>query len=103
MVVTGLGIISPVGLSVSEMWEALIHGRSGVDHISNFDATAFETKYAAEVKGFDVCTYVNRNQAHRMDRFTQFAVAASLQAVETARFRCLDTIARNNYLNTVAF
>jgi len=66
------------------MWEALVSGRSGVDHISSFDSTSFETKFAAEVKGFDPMMYVSHKEAHRMDRFTQFAVAASLQAVEAA-------------------
>ena len=85
VVVTGMGIISPIGLSVSEMWESLTIGRSGVDYISSFDTTMFDTKCAAEVKDFDARAYVNPNQAHRMDRFTQFAVAAGLQAVESAR------------------
>ena len=85
VVVTGMGVISPVGLTVSDTWEALVSGKSGVDYISRFDPTAFETKFAAEVKGFDPMVYVNRKEAHRMDRFTQFAVAASLQAVEAAR------------------
>jgi len=85
VVVTGLGAVSPVGLTVASMWEGLVAGRSGVDYISSFDTTAFETKIAAEVKGFDVSTYVLRKQARHMDRFTQFAVAASLQAVEMAR------------------
>ena len=85
MVVTGLGVISPVGLTVSSMWEALVSGQSGVAYISSFDPTPFETKIAAEVKGFDASVYVTRKQARYMDRFTQFAVAASLQAVEAAR------------------
>ncbi len=84
VVVTGMGVISPVGLTVSEMWEALVSGKSGIDYISRFDPTPFDTKFAAEVKGFDPMTYVSRKEAHRMDRFTQFAVAASLQAVEAA-------------------
>jgi 3-oxoacyl-[acyl-carrier-protein] synthase II len=79
-----MGVISPVGLTVSDMWEALISGKSGIDYISHFDPTPFDTKFAAEVKGFDPMAYVNRREAHRMDRFTQFAVAASLQAVEAA-------------------
>jgi 3-oxoacyl-[acyl-carrier-protein] synthase II len=66
------------------MWEALISGKSGIDYISRFDPTPFDTKFAAEVKGFDPTMYVSRKEAHRMDRFTQFAVAASLQAVEAA-------------------
>ncbi len=84
VVVTGVGAISPVGLNVPDMWEALIAGKSGVDYISGFDPTPFETKFAAEVKGFDPMVYVSRKEAHRMDRFTQFAVAASLQAVESS-------------------
>jgi len=67
------------------MWEALISGKSGVDYISSFDPTPFETKFAAEAKGFNPSRYVSRKEAHRMDRFTQFAVAASLQAVEASR------------------
>ena len=84
VVVTGIGVISPLGLTVSSMWEALIAGKSGVDYISSFDTNSFKTKYASEVKGFDPHTYVSRKEAQRMDRFTQFAVAASLQAVEAA-------------------
>jgi 3-oxoacyl-[acyl-carrier-protein] synthase II len=84
VVVTGMGVISPVGLTVPSMWQALISGKSGVDYITSFDPTPLETKFAAEAKGFDPLVYVSRKEAHRMDRFTQFAVAASLQAVESA-------------------
>jgi len=84
VVVTGMGVISPIGLTVADMWEALITGKSGINYISNFDPAPFETKFAAEVKGFDPIAYVSRKEAHRMDRFTQFAVAASLRAVEAA-------------------
>ncbi|MDH5364118.1 MAG: beta-ketoacyl-ACP synthase II [Dehalococcoidia bacterium] len=91
VVVTGMGVVSPVGLTVSEMWEALISGKSGIDYISHFDPAPFETKFAAEVKGFDPMTYVSRKEAHRMDRFTQLAVAASLQAVEAAGLKIDDS------------
>ena len=84
VVVTGLGAVSPVGEGISRMWDALAAGRSGVDHISCFDTTPYETKYAAEVKDFDPTAYVSRREARHMDRFTQFAAAASLQAVEAA-------------------
>jgi len=84
VVVTGMGVICPLGFTVSDMWEALIAGKSGIDYISHFDPAPFDTKFAAEVKGFDPMVYVSRKEAHRMDRFTQFAVAASLQAVEAA-------------------
>jgi 3-oxoacyl-[acyl-carrier-protein] synthase II len=82
VVVTGMGAISPIGLDVPEMWQSLINGKSGIDYISGFDASSLDTKFAAEARGFDPMTYVGRKEAHRMDRFTQFAVAASLQAVE---------------------
>jgi beta-ketoacyl-acyl-carrier-protein synthase II len=91
VVVTGMGVISPVGLTASNMWEALISGKSGIDYISHFDPAPFETKFAAEVKGFNPMAYVSQKEAHRMDRFTQFAVAASLQAVEAARLKIGDS------------
>jgi len=89
--VTGLGVISPIDLTVSSMWEALISGKSGIDYISSFDTTHFKTKFAAEVKDFNPLAYVGRKEAHRMDKFTQFAVAASLQAVEAAGLRMNDS------------
>ncbi len=83
--VTGLGAISSLGLDVPSMWSAMIEGKSGIDYISSFDTSNFEVKIAAEVRGFDMTAWVTRKQAQRMDRFTRFAVAASLQAVENAR------------------
>ena len=85
VVVTGMGAVSPVGLNTADMWASLVAGKSGVDYITSFDTTDFDTKIAAEVKGFDAGTYVSRKQAQRMDRFTQFAVAATFQAMESAR------------------
>lgn len=84
VVVTGLGAVTSLGLDVPSTWDGLVHGRSGVDQISSFDTAAYVTKFAAEVKGFDACSYVNRKQVRHMDRFTQFAVVASLQAAEAA-------------------
>jgi 3-oxoacyl-[acyl-carrier-protein] synthase II len=84
VVVTGLGVVSAIGQDIPTFWDSLSQGKSGVDYISSFDAAAFPTRFAAEVKGFDAGTYVNRKQARHMDRFTQFAVAASLQAVKSA-------------------
>jgi 3-oxoacyl-[acyl-carrier-protein] synthase II len=85
VVVTGLGVVSPVGLDVESSWDALINGKSGIDNIQSFDATNYQTKFAAEVKDFDAATYINRKQSRHMDRFTQFAVAASLQALNTSK------------------
>jgi 3-oxoacyl-[acyl-carrier-protein] synthase II len=85
VVVTGLGVVSPVGLDVTSTWEALVSGQSGIDYITLFDTTGFDTKIGGEVKGFDASQYADRKLVQRMDRFTQFAVAASLQAVEQAQ------------------
>jgi len=93
VVVTGLGAVSPVGLDIPSMWEALITGQSGVDLISTFDTAPFETRIAAEVRGFDASVYTSRKQVQRMDRFTQFAVAASFQAMEAARLKINPEIA----------
>ncbi len=84
VVVTGMGIVSPLGLDVATTWEGLVTGKSGVDYITQFDAEGFGTRFAAEVKGFEPTDYIGRKEAHRMDRFTQMAVVASMQAVEQA-------------------
>jgi 3-oxoacyl-[acyl-carrier-protein] synthase II len=85
VVVTGIGAVCPVGNNIAEMWAALVAGKSGIDYITSFDTTDFETKIAGEVKNFDAGIYVSRKQVQRMDRFTQFAVAASLQAVKASQ------------------
>ena len=87
VVVTGMGVVSAVGNTISDTWLSLTAGRSGVDKISSFDSTPFNTRFAAEVKGFDPTDYVGRKEAHRMDRFTQFAVAASIQAAEASKLK----------------
>jgi 3-oxoacyl-[acyl-carrier-protein] synthase II len=84
VVVTGIGILCPVGLNASSTWEALIAGKSGIDYITLFDPEPFATRFAGEVKGFDPTDYVSRKEARHMDRFIQLAVAASLQAVKQA-------------------
>jgi 3-oxoacyl-[acyl-carrier-protein] synthase II len=87
VVITGLGAVSPVGLDIPSLWDSLMKGRSGIDLITSFDTKDFVTKFAAEVKNFDPVAYVNRKQVRHMDRFTQFAVASCLQAVESARLK----------------
>lgn len=82
VVVTGIGILSPLGLDLNTNWENLIAGKSGIDYITLCDTENLETKFAGEVKGFEATNYINRKDARHMDRFTQLAVAASLQAVE---------------------
>jgi len=85
VVITGLGAITPVGNDVKTLWQALVAGLSGVGPITLFDAAPFETRFAAEVKGFDPVALFGRKDARRMDRFTQFAVAAAGQALADAQ------------------
>ena len=81
VVVTGLGCVSPVGNNVTETWQALLAGRSGSAPITAFDASAHKTKFAAEVKGFDPAALFGSKDARKMDRFTQLATAATLEAL----------------------
>ncbi len=85
VVITGLGAFTPVGNDVKTMWQALVAGHSGVGPITLFDPAPFETRFAAEVKGFDPAALFGRKDARRMDRFTQFAVAAAGQALADAQ------------------
>ena len=82
VVITGMGVISPLGLNLETTWEGLIAGKSGIDHITLFDASGLETQIAGEVKGFQPTDYVSRKDARHMDRFAQLAVAASIQALD---------------------
>ncbi len=84
VVVTGVGVVSPLGLDAPATWSSLLDGESGIARISSFDADGFDTKVAAEVTGFDPTDYVDRKQARRMDRFVQLAAAATLEALEAS-------------------
>jgi len=84
VVVTGLGALTPVGLSAPATWEALVAGRSGVGPATQFDASAYPTRIAAEVKGFDPASHIGPKEARRMARCTQFAVVAAREAVADA-------------------
>ena len=88
IVVTGMGAVSPLGLDIPTLWEALTSGKSGAGPITLFDAEAFETKIAAEVKGFNPTDYIEHREARRMDRYTQFATVASMQAVKQSNLDC---------------
>lgn len=87
VVVTGLGIVSPVGNTVSEAWANVLAGRSGITRISKFDASAFASQIAGEVKDFDVSRYLSAKEARRMDTFIHYGLAASIQALEDAGIR----------------
>ena len=84
VLVTGVGLVSPVGLDRESSWQALLAGSSGIDYVTAFDTEGFETTFAGEVKGFDPEQYMDRKQARRLDRFAQLAVAATQQALEQA-------------------
>ncbi|AUS10461.1 beta-ketoacyl-[acyl-carrier-protein] synthase II [Laceyella sacchari] len=84
VVITGLGIISPLGNDVNTFWNHLIAGKSGVGNITHFDTTDYAVKIAAEVKDFDPLNYIDKKEARRMDRFVQFAVAAAKEALKHA-------------------
>ncbi|MFZ5966346.1 MAG: beta-ketoacyl-ACP synthase II [Bacillota bacterium] len=82
VVITGIGAITPIGIGKNEYWEALKAGKNGVGKITKFDATDYPTQIAAEVKNFEPNNYIDKKESKRMDRFTQFAVAASKMAIE---------------------
>lgn len=82
VVVTGLGVISPVGLNVNDFWKSLIEGKSGIDFITYFDTSHFDTKFAAELKKFDPLNFMDRKLSQRVDPFTQYALAASEEAIK---------------------
>jgi 3-oxoacyl-[acyl-carrier-protein] synthase II len=86
VVITGLGALTPIGNTVQEYWEGLINGKSGAAPITYFDATNFKTKFACEVKNFNVEDFIERKEARKMDRYAQYAVVASDEAIKDAGF-----------------
>ncbi|MCZ2258993.1 beta-ketoacyl-ACP synthase II [Sporosarcina sp. G11-34] len=84
VVVTGIGAISPVGNSAEESWESVINGKSGVGPLTRLDSEQFPVKVAAEVKDFNIEDYISRKDARKMDRFTHYALAASIMAMKDA-------------------
>ncbi|MCX7651635.1 MAG: beta-ketoacyl-ACP synthase II [Bacteroidia bacterium] len=84
VVVTGLGALTPIGLDVPTYWENLLKGTSGADYISKFDAEKFRTRFACELKGFDVAQYIDRREARKMDAFTHYAIVAADEAIRDA-------------------
>lgn len=84
VVVTGLGVVSPVGVGVPAMWESIVSGRSGVGPITSFDASAYPTRFAACVDDWDPGEWIDAKEARRLSRFQQFALASALMAVEDA-------------------
>jgi 3-oxoacyl-[acyl-carrier-protein] synthase II len=90
VVITGLGCISPLGNDVQTMWKNILAGKSGVGHITHYDTTEFQCKIAAEVKDFNPVALFGNREARRMDRFSQFAVAAATQALQDSNLTVND-------------
>lgn len=86
VVITGMGVVSPVGNDLKSAWEAIRNTVCGIDFITHFDTDPIKVKVAGEVKGFDPAEYMDKKEAKRMDRYSQFAIAASRQAYEDAGF-----------------
>ncbi|MCD4700273.1 MAG: beta-ketoacyl-ACP synthase II [Candidatus Aegiribacteria sp.] len=93
VVITGLGAVTPIGIGVKDFCEGLKTGRNGIAEVTNFDVTDFRSKLAAEVKDFQAEEWIDRKSARRMDRFTQFGLAASAMAIEDSG---LDTFSFDN-------
>jgi len=90
VVITGVGAVTPLGNDIETSWKALLEGTSGIDYIKSFDASAFDTKFAGELKEFDPLKYMDRKEVKRTDRFIQLAIAASKMAMEDAGIEIID-------------
>ena len=93
VVVTGVGLVSPLGIGTQANWEALCAGRSGIGPITHFDAAEFSCRIAGEVKGFDPLQFVNRKDVKKMDVFIQYAIAAAQFAMDDAGVSVTEDIA----------
>ena len=93
VVVTGIGAISPVGNTAEESWEAIVNGKSGIGLLTRLDSEQFPVKVAAEVKDFDIEEYIPRKEARKMDRFTHYALAASIMAMKDSNLELDEDLA----------
>ena len=91
VVITGLGCISPVGNTIADAWSAIISGKSGIATITKFDATAFSTRFAGEVKGFNIEDYIPAKEARHMDTFIHYGMAAGMQAMQDSGLEVTET------------
>ena len=95
VVVTGLGIVSPVGLNTDENWNNIVAGNSGITQITNFDATGYPSTIAGEVKDLDISEYLSPKDARKMDRFIQLGLIAGIQAFRDSGLEVTDSNAEN--------
>lgn len=99
VVVTGIGLVSPLGNTLEESWSSLLKGRSGIAQITKFDTTAFSTRIAGEVKGFNSDLYIDKKEQKKMDTFIHYAMACAKMAIEMANVK----LSEEQLLNTGAF
>ena len=90
VVVTGLGVVSPVGIGAEPFWKAIVSGVSGAGRITKFDPTGHDCQIAAELKGFDPLQWIEKKEVRKMDSFVQYAIAAALMAVDHGHFKVTD-------------
>src|SRR5215207_8096220 len=90
VVITGIGLVTPVGIGRAESWQALLSGTSGAGPITQFDASAFRVRFACEVKGWEGGRFVDKKKLKEMDRFTEFACGAARMAIEDAHLELTD-------------
>ncbi|WP_163559089.1 beta-ketoacyl-ACP synthase II [Halomonas sp. NO4] len=90
VVVTGLGLVTPVGNTVEESWESILAGKSGIAPIEHFDASGFNTRFGGSVKGFEISPYLNPKDARKMDLFIQYGIAAASQAISDSGLACTE-------------
>ena len=84
VVITGLGIVAPVGIGVTEAWSSILAGKSGIARITRFDPAPFSSRIAGEVKGFDVTRYLAAKEARRFDTFIHYGLAAAMESIQDA-------------------
>src|SRR5213075_165642 len=94
VVITGLGMISPLGIGNDATWQGLIEGRSGIDRITKFDASAYACQIAGEVRGFDPEKWIEKKEVKKSDTFIHYAIAAAQMAVDDAK---LDTAKEDSH------
>src|SRR5512143_1986074 len=87
VVVTGIGLVTPLGCGVSQNWQALTAGRSGIGPIARFDASQLPVRFAGEVRGFDPAAFIERKEIKKVDRFIQYALAGAQMAVDDAQLQ----------------
>ena len=85
VVITGIGAITPIGMGKDAFWDGLLAGKNGIGKITRFDAADYAAQIAGEVKDFDPTAYIDKKESKRMDRYTQFAIAAAKMAFEDAK------------------